>query len=287
VSPEAERFDGPRFDQRAGLGGEASRAVARAVLDLVSPRAEDVLLEIGAGTGEIGQHLVGRVAYVGIDRSRGMLDEFRARLAVGAAGECLVVQADAEQGWPVRPGAAAAVLAARVAHLLDPGLLAAEVVRVCRGGALFLIGRVQRDPASVQSRLRTRREALLRDRGLVPGSGARAGRELLDRLVAGGAARLPTTTAATWTAHTSAERVLHEWANLPTMGGVPVAADVRHDVLRELREWAGAELGELPRPVAHTERFDLDGVRLPPTRDTGPGSVPGRDLAGETWTIRC
>src|SRR5437763_14663503 len=80
---EPERFDAqaPGFDRRAGLPADAARAVARAVLEIAAPGPDDLLVELGAGTGEIGQHLIESVRYLGIERSRAMLELLRGKLA--------------------------------------------------------------------------------------------------------------------------------------------------------------------------------------------------------------
>src|SRR5947209_5451722 len=68
-----ERFDAQArsFDARAGLPADAARAVARAVLDLAALGPDDLLVELGAGTGQIGRELAESVRYVGVDRSSG------------------------------------------------------------------------------------------------------------------------------------------------------------------------------------------------------------------------
>jgi SAM-dependent methyltransferase len=202
-----------------------------------------------------------------------------------------LAQCDAERGWPVTSTAVRAVLAARVAHLLEPGHLVAEVRRVCRPGGVFLVGRVRRDPDSAKSRLRTRRAELLRDRGLMPRDGAQNTRQLLDRLVAVGGSALGARTAADWTASTSLDRVLRGWEAMPTMGGVELPATVRAAILRELRDWAARELGDLARVRGFTERYTLEGVRLPETAGAAMAApAPAAftiEPSGDTWTTRC
>src|SRR5437588_13031152 len=87
VANEPERFDAqaPGFDRRAGLPADAARAVARAVLEIAAAGPDDLLVELGAGTGEIGEHLIDSIRYVGIDRSAAMLERFTEKLA-GADG---------------------------------------------------------------------------------------------------------------------------------------------------------------------------------------------------------
>jgi ubiquinone/menaquinone biosynthesis C-methylase UbiE len=77
------RFDrqAERFDRRAGLAPGVAREVAMALVRTVSLRADDVVLEIGAGTGAIGCELLQLgPRYVGLDLSHRMLDVFRRKL---------------------------------------------------------------------------------------------------------------------------------------------------------------------------------------------------------------
>ena len=272
----AERFDAQAgsFDGRAGLAAEVGRAVARAVGDALSPG--EVILEIGAGTGEIGRHLAALpVRYLGVDDARAMLEVFRSKLEPptplvhgdgpgdgSLGGTVQLVQADAEVAWPVRAGSVAAVLASRVAHLLEPDHLVQELDRVCRPGGCFLVGRVRRDPESVKSRLRREREALLRARGMAPEGGEEATRRLLRRMVAAGATELETRPVAAWTVHSSAVQVLAGWERVTAMGGTELPAATRTEILGELRHWAVANLGDLDQPSESTEQYTLGGVRL-------------------------
>jgi ubiquinone/menaquinone biosynthesis C-methylase UbiE len=93
------------------VGADAARAVAGALLEMVSARPGDVVLEIGAGAGDIGQHFASAVGYVGMDSSPAMLGVFRSKLS-----DARLVLGDAERDWPVRDGTVTAVLASRVAH---------------------------------------------------------------------------------------------------------------------------------------------------------------------------
>ena len=121
VAGNPERFEAqaPGFDGRAGLPADAARAVARAVLEIAAPGPDDLLVELGAGTGEIGQHLIESVRYLGIERSMAMLELFRGKLAGADDVRVRLSRTDANRTWPVGDGSAAVVFASRVAHLLD------------------------------------------------------------------------------------------------------------------------------------------------------------------------
>jgi ubiquinone/menaquinone biosynthesis C-methylase UbiE len=259
----AERFDAqaPGFDDRAGIPEDAARAVAQAVVDLIAAGCDDLLVEVGAGTGEIGRYLAGSVNYLGLDRSGGMLEEFRAKIAAAPAGGARLTRADANRGWPVRDRSAKAVFASRVVHLLDPDHVRSELERVCAPGGYFLVGHVSRDEVSVKQLLREKRDSLLRERGLIPRSRRAGTRRLLDRLVALGASYVESRPVVTWSAQASAKQVVDAWGHLQSMGGTELESSARAGILAELMEWAGRELGDPDMVRVWQERYILNGVR--------------------------
>src|SRR5262245_26686959 len=115
------------FTERAGLPADAAASVARTIRELVEPRRSDVILDVGAGTGEIGSELSKlAVRYVGVDVSRPMLSTFRSR----ATGRLMLIHADADRDWPLRSRTVRAILCSRSAHLLAAEHLVAESARV-------------------------------------------------------------------------------------------------------------------------------------------------------------
>jgi SAM-dependent methyltransferase len=269
MTPVRTRFDGQadRFDGRAGLGDDVARQVAQAIADLGGgdiggdtdgdiggDTVLDTVLEIGPGTGEVGAHLAGAVRrYVGLDASWPMLEVFATR-----RGRGLLVQADAARPWPVRSGSVGVVFASRAAHLVDRPHLIGELTRVSRAGGLVLLGRVERQPDGLRTRLRDQRRALLAGHGVdTKGDGARKGRQLLDELAQLGASRLATVAVARWNVETVASAVIDGWEERGVAGGRPVADHVQSAVLAELRASAPAA------PESETETYTLDGVRLP------------------------
>ena len=135
---ELERFDGQAagFDGRAGLPANAATAVARAVLEIAAPGPDGLLVELGAGTGEVGQRLVESIRYVGLDRSGAMLELFSAKLVSADDARVRLSRTDVNGRWPVSDGSVDVVFASRVAHLLDTEHLLAELQRVCRPGVI-------------------------------------------------------------------------------------------------------------------------------------------------------
>ncbi len=269
---DPERFDAQAhgFDRRAGLPADAASAVARAVLETSAAGPDDVLVELGAGTGEIGQHLIGSICYVGIDRSRAMLELFREKLTSADDARVRLSRTDANRPWPVADSSAAVVFASRVGHLLNAEHLLAELQRVCRSGGYFLVGRVSRDPDGVKSRLRRQRGLLLQQRGVAPRDAKQATERAFGELVTRGAVRVEARSVTTWTASASAREILAAWGVVGAMGGRRLSAATRASVLAEVESWASSELGDLDAVALWQERYVLEGVRMSRVKRRSP-----------------
>ena len=264
MSTSAERFDSQAatFDDRAGLAPDIAQAVAESIVELSGAERDDLVLEIGAGTGEIGIHLLSLVEYIGLDRSARMLDVFRGRLREEDQARVQLVHGDADGKWPASDATAAAVFGSRVMHLLDPAHLEGELGRVLRPGGVFLVGRVVRDRDSVRGRLRQQRQRVLKEHGVKPRQAEKLTESLLDRLVAGGAEAIEPRSVASWPVTTTPAVILDQWSALTSMGGVELTAEQRASILGDVRGWAEQELGDLGRSETATESYRVTGVRI-------------------------
>ncbi|HKV06978.1 MAG TPA: methyltransferase domain-containing protein [Thermoanaerobaculia bacterium] len=260
-APPSFDLQAPEFDRRAGLPGVAAGDVARSLLEIAGLDPRDLLLELGAGTGEIGAALAASgVRYAGLDLSLGMLRVFRARRAPG-----LLVQADAERPWPVRAGAARAVFSSRAAHLMDAGALVEETLRAVHpAGAVFVLGRVRHDPEGLRTALRRRMRHLLAERGLEGRSGESAREALLEAFTARGGELLPPQAAARWQSGESAAAALASWRSKPGLAGLSLAPALKHEVLDHLEDWARNAFADLETTREAAESYELTAVRLPP-----------------------
>jgi len=266
ASPEL--FDGQAgfFDRRTGLPDECCRAVAERIVEAGGARADGLVVEVGCGTGQIGQWIVGPARYVGFDLSLNMLREFRRRLGAGQSHAPLV-QADANAAWPFADGAAVVIFSSRAVHLLEPGHVAAEIVRLASpAGATVILGRVERTPGSVKERMAQEMNERLRRRGLKGRRGERRNRRLFESCERLGAEILEPVPVATWKVSASPRQSLDSWRSLSGLGGIPVSAETRADVLGELELWAAETFGGLERAFGFEETYVLSPLRVPPTR---------------------
>jgi SAM-dependent methyltransferase len=252
-------FDGQaeRFDDRAGLPAGVPVSVARAVLQLSGLQAGQGLIEIGAGTGEIGVHLA-RLwpRYAAFDISAEMLKRFP-----GSDGSpALRAQADGDAGWPIRSGSARAVFGSRSLHFMRPEHLASELARVSGGWGCLVLGKVERDADSVKEEMRHAMRELLREAGY-RGRGGRRWREALWGTL-GGRALGPVTVSA-WRVSATPRRSLDAWAGKPGLAGLEVPAGVKSGVLERLQAWALERYGSLDAARESEERYVLEGIALP------------------------
>lgn len=262
-APELFDDQAQQFDGRAGLGPAHCRQIAAAVLAVGNVGATDLIVEIGAGTGQIGVELAAAARYLGCDLSAGMLGRFRTRSRASTA-RCGLVRADAGRTWPVISGLARAIFSSRALHLLEHEHVADEVFRVGQpGGATLIIGRVERPPDALRARLAREMRERLRRQGFAPRS-ERNDRRLIEACVRHGAVALEPTTVVTWATASSVRQSLDAWRSLSGLGGIEVPGSVRDIVLEDLQEWAAGVFGDLERTVESEESYVLRAVRLFP-----------------------
>jgi SAM-dependent methyltransferase len=263
VAPPASAFDAqaPSYDARAGIPATAAAVVAKEIVHRAGARADDLVVELGAGTGEIGVHLARLpVRYVGIDASAAMLQVFRAK-AADSSPELVV--ADCDRPWPLPDGSATVIFASRVIHLLRPDHVVRETLRVCRPAGLLVLGRVVREPDGMTERLRRRRLELLQAEGIAARQGEGGTRRIIERCQDRGGESIERDLVAEWTSVTTPSEIIADWGSRARWGAVDLDPTRRAAMLDELRAWAQRELGDLKRPEASPARYAIDSVRLP------------------------
>lgn len=264
-------FDGQAvdFDQRAGLPPGVAPQIAAALAEIadLAPAGSGVILDVGAGTGLIGEHLArergagGRSRYLGIDVSGPMLAVFRGKLD-GASGA--LVRADAGVPWPIANGQVKLVFLSRAAHLLPPSLLVEECLRVAHPeGALVVIGGVQSDPESLRAVLRREMRRLLAEEGVEARRAKDAQGRIAEALAERGGEVLPVSLAASWTVVHRAGDSLAAWRAKSGLGGRAVTPESQDRVLCRLEDWIRERYGSLDVARDATERYELAAVRLP------------------------
>lgn len=239
------------YDDRAGLPEAVSGEVASLLLQGLAKNS--TVLDVGAGTGAIGRHLVGRVRYLGMDLSRPMLARFHGGLRL---------QADADQKWPIAGGSADVILFSRSAHLLKSEATLGEVLRIGRKGARIVIGRVRRPRESAAEQLKRTMQHMLRDRGVAGRNGERATRDFLETLERHGARPLPEVTSSSWSEDEAVIDSIHSWQGKDGLGGRVVEKPMKAAILDELQRWAEEQFGDLTKRQPVPRHYQLQGVQL-------------------------
>jgi ubiquinone/menaquinone biosynthesis C-methylase UbiE len=262
------RFDvqAAGFDRRAGLPLSACEAVADALVDMTAPGPDQLVLELGAGTGVIGLPLSERVGrYVGLDISQPMLDIFQEKLGrEGAqARHASLVQADANQRWPVPESSVSVVFASRAAHLFDEAHLVSELRRTSvPAGAWLVLGRVRREAGSWREALRGALQERLGALGYVPRSAGGTRRRLMAALERSGGSGAVTRSVAQWSVQERPSVALGAWRGKSGLAGVALPAAVQEEVLQWLEAWARERYGDLDAIHEASERYELTAFRL-------------------------
>ena len=278
------RFDSQAadFDERAGLPETVAQVVGQEFVRLACLTDGGCIVDIGAGTGELGHGAIGLgLSYVGLDVSLPMLRVFRAKIAASstertAAKRTLLAVADADAPWPIRADSAAIVFFSRAVHLLDQDHVVTQSLRVVRPGAAFLvIGRVRRSASSVRSLMRREMQRQLRRHGIVGRKGEEAPCGLAAAIRDQGClARDPErVVAARWTVREQPSASLAGWRSKQGLAGEPVPSDIQCSVLDALEGWAEEQFGDLRTIHTAQEAYELTvmTVQKPPGRPAEPG----------------
>lgn len=253
------------FEARAGFPAGVAEQIASAVRCHGDLHPGDLILEIGAGTGLIGQWLAQPpYRYLGLDNSLPMLDTFLPRLPDGA----ILGYADANRPWPVEDGRARVIFGSRVFQLLDPEHLVDEANRVAHpGGAVLIHGKVQRDPDSPKVALRRKLHERLTAHGYRPRPAGRILNRLLERVVATGGRVVPPAVVATWPRQIRPIDPIEEWRQTYSMGGITPSAEVAAAVLAELTDWVTETYHDPFAPVPTEEGYLLQAAVLRSTKE--------------------
>ena len=265
------RFDNQaeHFDRRAGLPEAVCQAVAQAVVEMAGTPRGGLLLEVGAGTGLIGQHLQKLpIRYVGFDISSPMLQVFRKRL-LPLGAEVELIEADGNRRWPVPDASTAIIFSSRALHLLDQKHVYHEVFRAATThGWALITGRVHRDVDSMKAEMARQMRQFLQELGMQGRGGEHIRQELFDRFCACGGVLLEPVTAATWEREYTPLQTIESWESIQGLAGISVSAEVKQTVLERVRRWAVQRYDDLRRPFVVREMYLLEGVKIPTHRET-------------------
>lgn len=259
------RFDGEArtYDQRVGLKKSICQAAFRGLVSLSKLQPDDVVVEIGVGSGQISQWLSrGSATYLGMDVSLTMLETSRRRV-LPDTGRSLFLQADCNRSWPIADGCARLVFGSRSCHLLRSSHVVSEVARLLHpDGGAFITGCVVRASDSIQEQAKSVLRRSLRRAGWSARNRERSGRDIVDRLVHRGAVPLGPLVVGAWQATTSPNAVLSSWRRRSGLAGLDLPAAVKDQQLASVEDWALQAFGDLNTALTSRESYVLSGVRF-------------------------
>ncbi|MBV9211990.1 MAG: class I SAM-dependent methyltransferase, partial [Acidobacteria bacterium] len=130
-------------------------------------------------------------------------------------------------------------------------------------GATLVIGRVGRERESVRAQMSREMNRRLRERGFEGrGGGEHANRKLFDACLRRGAKVLEPQIVSRWQVTSSPRESITSWRSLASLGGLPVPAQIRQEILTELERWAEKEFGSLDAESESTETYMLNPLQI-------------------------
>ena len=251
------------FETRTGLSGATCQAIVKTALNLAQIKPGDSLVEVGAGTGQIGQWFAPEsVNYLGFDLSEAMLAEFHQHLE-NPRDNFQIVQGDANQDWPVADGSANLIFSSRTLHLLNLQQVVQESWRIANPErSVVLMGNVQRQKNSVKNQMRDQMQSLLVQNTLQGRKKNQLIRKLIDLFAQHGAQVIEPVEVSRWQVVNTPRQSLESWREKAHLAGIELANEIKQDVLDRLQIWAEDKFGGLDQPIKSEETYILQGVRL-------------------------
>jgi len=245
-----------RFDAHRALPTGVATLVRDAMWQAIGFAPGGRVLEIGAGTGRIGHAFqVAGDAYVGVDLSRGMLDQFVARMGARRGQTPRLAQGDG-QALPFAADTFDAVLLVQVlSGLRSWRQVLGEAQRVLRPGGGLALGQTVPPAEGVDRRMRDQLTVILADLGT---SAAPAGARVAEAVaeLAPQARRHAHLIAAAWEQARAPREFLARHPSGARFAALP--KDVRAAALARLEAWARATLGDLDMSFIERWAFELN-----------------------------
>lgn len=238
------------FDRYRSLPKSALLEIRKALWDSIGKQDSTRVLELGAGTGRIGNAFVGDGgSYIGVDISLPMLLEFSGR----NANACLV-QADGGR-LPFRDASFRLVLLMHVLSGVDNWRnLLCEAVRVIVPGGYVVVGHTVGSMAGVDARMKRQMNRILGRLGASWADGKKSREAPLEWLHIGASRRMQVT-AASWTAQRTPREFLDRHRHGARFSALP--PDVREDALDDLSRWAQKNFGSIDKVFSDDFSFVL------------------------------
>ena len=246
------------FDRRAGIAEPDCKKIAEILNSFYQKTSQRKWLEIGAGTGQIGELAFSKTDnYVGIDISKEMLNIFRKKVK-----DAVLYQADGNEPWPIANKSVSLSFSSRTIHLLSADHVLNELRRVHLEG-YFLIGRIRRDkPENIKDMMKNQMREILHSLGHQSRKGEENRRFLLDHLCERGAKRINPIVATSWDEEHSPLRSIESWLSKDGLAGQKINSSIKEECMKKLSAWATNRYGSLKYQETVRQTYLLEGVEL-------------------------
>ncbi|MEM9506448.1 MAG: class I SAM-dependent methyltransferase [Cyanobacteria bacterium P01_E01_bin.35] len=251
------------FETRTGLSESTCQAIVRMALDLAEIKTNAQVVEVGAGTGQVGQWFAEKpVQYLGFDLSEPMLEQFRQHL--GSSRENIkLLQGDANQHWPVVENKANLIFSSRTLHLLNLEHVVHESLRIAHPeGAVVIMGSVQREQQGVKNQMRKQMQTFLIEKKLRGRQKNKLISQLIELFIQHDAQVIEPVEVSRWKVVNTPRQSLDSWRGKSNLAGIELDDEIKQNVLDCLQVWAEARFGDLDQPIESEETYILQGVRL-------------------------
>jgi ubiquinone/menaquinone biosynthesis C-methylase UbiE len=242
-----------QFDRHRAFPEGVPEAIRQAVWAISPQTAGRRILDLGAGTGRIGRAFAAaNDAYIGVDLSLGMLQEFRASMVNTTP---VLVQADGEH-LPFPDRTFTIVMLMQVLSGADDWRgLVTEARRILQPGGIIVAGHTAMPGKGVDRRMKQRLNRILDQMGVE----LRRGRQRRDEALAwleSHAHRHRRRIAASWKAERTPGQFLERHRTGAQFSALPL--DIQGAAMDELTDWAVVEFESLDTVFQQQHSFELD-----------------------------
>jgi ubiquinone/menaquinone biosynthesis C-methylase UbiE len=239
------------FERHRSLPNGAPEAIRSAIWAAANLPARARVLDIGAGTGRIGQaFIVAGDLYVGVDTSLAMLREFHVAPESG-----LLAQADGRQ-LPFSNSAFDLVLLMQVlSGISDWQSILNEARRVLRPGGNIAVGHTVSPESGIDAQLKRKLAAILEEMQVAWHRPQESRRQALAWLESS-AKRHVHSLAASWSVNTTAGEFLRRRSTGARFAALPIK--VQEQALEKLRDWAETTFGSVDAGFLEQRTFELN-----------------------------
>merc|ERR1712117_638209 len=169
-------------------------------------------------------------------------------------------QADANKILPVADSSTETIFSSRTIHLLELEHIVNESFRIAhRKGAVFLMGKTQRQADSVRETMRKKMRNILQEHGLSQRQKEQKHSQLQDLFIERNSTRIdPIEVSST------PQQSIDSWHQKEGLAGINPPTAVKESVLSELATWAETKFSSLETAIESKEAYIIEGFFIPP-----------------------